>query len=237
MTRRLTRRWFVLAVPLLCLGTLGCRNARNTRPYRDPPPADITPTVIDYVDADGFDALFESALINQDAVILIQTGTSQPDWGPRLNAWIAAWNRGGRVVDTPQTRVRMQAPLPVPAVNGDTVRELRLLIDDLMTHLEDAARVGSSWWAEERTQRRRVALLRPYSLRFHLDEDKNIQLIFFNGQYSRYYRQFIDSIATHDPDEAEEWSRDFKCSCGKKKAIGTTAQRTRVRSSSPGKDP
>jgi hypothetical protein len=236
MTRRLTRRWFVLAVPLLCLGTLGCRNARNTRPYRDPPPADITPTVIEYVDADGFDALFESALTNQDAVILIQTGTSQPDWGPRLNAWIAAWNRGGKVVDTPRTRVRMQGPLPVP-VSGETVRELRLLIDDLMTHLEDAARVGSSWWTEERTQRRRVALLKPYSLRFHLDEDKNIQLIFFNGMYSRYYRQFMDSIATHDPDEAEEWSRDVKCSCCKKKALGTTAQRTSVRSGSPGNEP
>jgi hypothetical protein len=227
-----TRRWLILAIPLLCATTLSCRNARNTRPYRDPPPADITPTVIEYIETDAFDTLFESALTNQDAVIVIQTGTSQPDWGPRLNAWIAAWNRGGKVVDTPQSRVRMQAPLPVP-VNGETVRELRLLIDDLMTHLEDAARVGSSWWTEERTQRRRVALLKPYSLRFHLDEDKNIQLIFFNGMYSRYYRQFMDSIATQDTDEAEEWSRDMKCSSCKKKVLGTTAQRTRVRSGSP----
>jgi hypothetical protein len=232
MTRHLTRRGFVLAIPLLCLGTLSCRNARNTRPYREPPPDDITPTVIEYVDTDGFDALLESALTNQDPVIVIPTGTSQPDWGPRLNAWIAAWNRGGKVVDSPRTRARMQAPLPVP-VNGDTVRELRLLIDDLMTHLEDAARVGSSWWAEERTQRRRIALLKPYSLRFHLDEDKNIQLIFFNGMYSRYYRQFMDSIATQDMDETEEWSRDVKCSRCKGKAFGSTAQRTRMRSGSP----
>ncbi len=223
-------RWGILAVALFCASALSCRSIRTTRPYHEPPPPDIRPTVLDYVESDAFDALFESTLTNQEPVILIQTGTSRPDWGPHLNAWIAAWNRGGKVVDEPRRRVRMQAPLAPITINGETVREFRLLIDDLMKRVEDSARRGSSWWAEERIQRRRIALLRPYSLRFHLDENKKIQLIFFNGRYSRYYREVMDSMAVRAPHEAAEWSRDVQCSCGKGVVKGRTAQRTRVRS-------
>src|SRR2546430_407138 len=60
-----------LGVLLAILG--GCRNAPGTRPYREPPPPGVQSTIIDYVDADGFDALFESALTNQDPVIDIRT--------------------------------------------------------------------------------------------------------------------------------------------------------------------
>jgi hypothetical protein len=214
-----------VAVPLLCAGVLSCRSTRTTRPYREPPPSELSPTVLDYVEADGFDALFESALTNRDPVILIQTATSRPDWGPRLNAWIAAWNRGGRVADGP--RARGQAPV---TVNGETLREFRLLVDDLLTRAEDAARRGSSWWAEERTQRRRIDLLRPYSLRFHLDGDGKIQLVFFNGMYSRYYRRFMESMAMGESDEPEEWTRAVQCSHCKGLLKGQTAQRTRARS-------
>ncbi len=231
MIRNPTRRWLVLALPLLCVSILSCRGARTTRPYHAPPPPDLKPTIIDYVEKDAFDRVFESALVNQDPVILVQTGASQPDWGPRLNAWIAAWNRGGKVVEGPHSRAHMQAPLPT--VNADTIREFRLLIDDLMKRVDDLALRGSSWWAEERTQRRRIALLKPYSLRFHLDEDKHIQLIFFNGEYSRHYREFMESMSLRDADEAEEWCRDVKCSCCKGEVKGTTAQMTRVRSGSP----
>jgi hypothetical protein len=236
MRRDRTPRWVLLAVPLLCLSALSCRNTRTTRPYHEPPPPDLKPTVLDYVETNAFDTLFESALTNQDPVILIQTDTSQPDWGPRLNAWIAAWNRGGKVVDEPRRKTRMQAPLASlapAAINGDTVREFRLLIDDLMTRVEEAARRGSSWWSEERTQRGRIALLKPYSLRFHLDENQRIQLIFFNGLYSRYYRELMESVALPAQEEPEEWCRDVKCSCCGEKRNGTTAQRTRVRSGRP----
>ena len=106
---------------------------------------------------------------------------------------------------------------------------VRLLIDDLMKRVDDLALRGSSWWAEERTQRRRIALLKPYSLRFHLDEDKKIRLIFFNGEYSRHYREIMESIALRDPDEAEEWCRDMTCSGCKETVRGSTAQRTRCR--------
>jgi hypothetical protein len=227
------RRWFVLTALLLCLCALSCRNVRNTRVYHEPPPPDIQPTLLRYVETDGFDNQFESALVNQDPVILIQTETSQPDWGPRLNAWIAAWNRGGKVVDEPRLRVRPQSPLAPGVVNGETLREFRLLVDDLMTRVEDVAKRGSSWWAEERLQRRRIELLKQYSLRFHLDGEEKIQLIFFNGRYSRYYRQVMDSMAVSASDSSGEWTREVTCSHCKGQVVGSTAQRTRIRSESP----
>ena len=230
------RRWLALTIFLLCLPALSCRNTRNVRTYRAPPPPDIKPTVLQYVETDAFDELFETALTSQDPVILIQTETSRPDWGPRLNAWIAAWNRGGKVVDEPRRRVRLQAPLSALAptvVNGDTVREFRLLIDDLMTRTEDLARRGSSWWAEERIQRRRIDLLKPYSLRFHLDENQKIQLLFFNGRYARYYHEIMDAMAMSVVEDTEGWSRAVTCSHCKGNVPGMTVQRTRARSEEP----
>jgi hypothetical protein len=230
MRRNPKRRWLLLTLSLFCVAVAGCRSTRTTRPYREPPPPDIRATVIDYVETDAFDEFFESALTNQDPVIVIQTGATQPDWGARLNAWLAAWNRGGKVVDEPGRRVRLQSPLSPVTVNGETLREFRLLIDDLMKRVEDAARRGSSWWAVERIQRRRIALLKPYSLRFHLDEDKKIQLIFFNGMYSRYYREFMDSMSMSDPDEPAEWTRAVQCSHCTGEVKGKTMQRMRARS-------
>jgi len=222
----------MLALPLVCAFVLSCRSTRVTPAYPEPPPDGIKPTVIEYVEKDAFDELFESALVNQDAAILIQTETSRPDWGPRLNAWIAAWNRGGKT-EEPRIKVRLQAPLAPVTINGETLREFRLLIDDLVKHADDLARRGSSWWVEERTQRRRIALLRPYSLRFHLDSDKNIQLVFFNGMYAPYYRQFIEAHAMNETDEVCEWSRDMKCSHCKGMTTFSTVQRTRARLGNP----
>jgi hypothetical protein len=230
------RRWLIWVVSLFCLPVLSCRNSRNVRTYHAPPPPDIKPTVLIYVESDAFDELFETALVNQDPAILIQTETSRPDWGPRLNAWIAAWNQGGRVVDEPRRRFRMQAPLGglTPSiVNSDTVREFRLLIDDLMTRAEDLARRSSSWWAEERTRRRRIELLKPYSLRFHLDQDQKIQLLFFNGRYARYYQEVLAAMAMHSTEDAEGWSRAMTCSRCKIKAPGMTVQRRRPISAVP----
>jgi hypothetical protein len=130
----------------------------------------------------------------------------------------------------------MQGPLSPSVVNGETLREFRLLVDDLMTRVEDLAKRGSSWWAEERVQRRRIELLKPYSLRFHLDGDQKIQLIFFNGRYARYYRQVMDSMPVAATDDASEWSRGLTCSHCKEKVVGTTAQRTRIRSVPPPAD-
>jgi hypothetical protein len=231
MLHYLKRRTLLWIVALLCVSMMGCRNARNTRNYVEPPPRDIKPTVIEYVEQDAFDLLFENALINQDPVILIQTNTARPDWGARLNAWIAAWNRGGLVVAEPRVKARMQAP--TITVNGETLREFRLLIDDLMNRVESLARLGTSWWTEERTQNGRIALLKPYNLRFHLNSDGNIQLIFFNGRYARYYERFIEAMGMQETDEPSSWSRDIKCSHCKGLTGGSISQRTSARLEEP----
>jgi hypothetical protein len=236
MSENRLRREYRFVLLLFCLAAWSCRSSRNVRTYHAPPPPDIKPTLLQYVETDGFDELFETVLTSQEPVVIIQTGTSQPDWGPRLNAWIAAWNQGGKVVDEPRRRVRLQAPLPALAptvVNGDGVRELRLLVADLMTRVEDLARRGSSWWIEERIQRRRIDLLRPYSLRFHLDESGKIQLIFFNGRYARYYREVMDAMAMRATEDEDGWARVVTCSLCKGKVPGMTAQRTRVISEEP----
>ncbi len=230
------RSQYLAALLIACLTSLSCRSNRNVRTYHAPPPPDIKPSVLQYVETDGFDELFETVLTSQDPLVVIQTGASQPDWGPRLNAWIAAWNRGGKVVDEPRRRVRMQAPLAALAptvVNGDSVHEFRLLIADVLTSAEDLARRGSSWWIEERVRRHRVELLRPYSLRFHLDEENKIQLIFFNGKYARYYREMMQAMAMPAEEDEEGWSRMATCSRGKCAATARTAQRVRIAVDAP----
>jgi hypothetical protein len=207
---------FVLTAALAA----GCTPDRATRPYQEPPPPGLRPTRIDYADADAFDAVLETALTNQEPVILIQTRQTQPDWGPRLNAWLAAWNLGGPVEGGAGRTVRFQSPLPRVVVDGDSIREFRLLVEGLMTRAEGLARVSSAWWAEERTRARRVALLRPYNLRFHQDEEGFVQIILFNGRYADQYAGYVRSIARPADDSDEAWARVVSCSrC--KQARGT----------------
>jgi hypothetical protein len=161
------------------------------------------------VDTDAFDAVLEAALVNQDPVIVIQTRHERPDWGDRLNAWIAVWNRGGK--GAPGRTVRSQAPPLSPVVvDGDSIREFRLLIEGLMDRVEDRAKERSAWWAEERVRNRRVELLRPYNLRFHLGDDGLIQVILFHSRYAPYYREFVRGLAGEDT--GEEWARAYFCS-------------------------
>jgi hypothetical protein len=201
-----------VALALLAAAALGCAPSRNTRPYQEPPPPDLRPTRIDYADSPAFDALLESALVNQDPVILIQTAYQKPDWEGRLNAWIAAWNRGGPVAPGSGRKVRGQVPgLPQVVVDGDSIREFRLLIEGLMDRIEERAKVRSAWWAEEQIRNRRVELLRPYNLRFHRGEDGNIQIILFNGRYAEYHREFVRSLVGAGGD-GEEWQRSYGCS-------------------------
>jgi hypothetical protein len=188
---------------------VSCSVWRAVRPQADPPPAGITPTRIDYVDADAFDVLLENALVNQDPAIVIQTTHTKPDWGDRLNAWIAAWNLGGRAATG--EKFRMQAAfVPKIVVDGDSIREFRLLVEGLMGRLDERAQQGLAWLSEERLRSRRVKLLKPYNLRFHMDEDGFIQLILFNGRYADAYPEFVRRLAA--PDAGEGWERKYVCS-------------------------
>jgi hypothetical protein len=189
----------------------GCKNTSVRAP--DQPPGDFQVNEISYVESDAFDKIFESGLVRQDPVIVIHTTFKKPEWGPRLNAWIAAWNQGG---PSASRTVRGQAPIPSIVVDGDSIREFRLLVNGLMNRVDDLARDGSNWWSEERTRSRRVNLLKPYNLRFHMGDDATIQLVFFNGSYSQYYQAYMQKL-THVDVEVEGWSRTFDCTNCKKR--------------------
>lgn len=207
------RATLTTALQLTVLVIVACSTPKVTRPYKEQPPPSIQPTVLIYADSDAFDSLLESSLLNRDPAILIQTASQKPDWGPRLNAWIAAWNMGGPVVaKEPLAVMRMQAPLPSVVINGDSIHEFRLLIDDLMGRVNGLASNGSAWWKIDSVQRSRVALLKPYNLRFHIDSAKNIQLILFNGQYPSQHRAFVHATANPDEEGYEEWARTYSCS-------------------------
>jgi hypothetical protein len=76
-------------------------------------------------------------------------------------------------------------------------------------------------------------LLKPYSLRFHMDENQKIQLIFFNGRYAHRYQEFMDAMAMRAEEDTDGWSRGLTCSHCKGKSPVTILQRTRARSEVP----
>src|SRR5260370_6503659 len=141
----MSRAAFGLALVAM-LVAVSCRSTPESRTFRDPPKSPVKPTVLRYVDTDGFDVMFEASLVNRDAVIIVRTENERPDWDGRLNAWIAAWNRGGKV-----ERLTIRGQIPLPSVNADTLREFRLLVFGVVEHAEELAKAGSSWWHEERT--------------------------------------------------------------------------------------
>src|SRR4051812_25704754 len=84
----------LVLVPVLAAG---CRLLSSSDAAKGPSAAEPPePTPVDYVDTDAFDRVFEAELVAGAPAILVRTEHEKPDWGPRLNAWIAAWNRGGR---------------------------------------------------------------------------------------------------------------------------------------------
>ncbi|MFO0877137.1 MAG: hypothetical protein U0840_07155 [Gemmataceae bacterium] len=218
-------------LPLLCyLGLILLVSCKSLPEAEKPSPdmPDLHPTYLRYVDSDGFDGLLEIALVNQDPVIVVHTGHAQPDWDGRLNAWIAAWNRGGQHgprkpsrrasgsaedEEVPPRITRGQAA--IPRVDGESIREFRLLVSGLLDRAEEAANNGAAWWVEERARSRRVSLLKPYSLRFHKDEADQIQLVFFHGSYSSYYPRYMQLLMQKQHLEQEEWTRSIECSCCK----------------------
>jgi hypothetical protein len=222
MSRKLLARASPMLIALALIGLASCRTAPATPESASAMP-DLQPTQLDYVDSDGFDALFETALVNQDPVIVVRTGRAKPDWDGRLNAWIAAWSRGSHKAgrrasaDEPEPVVRGQSPLPKVTVDGDSIREFRLLVGGLLDRIDDAAQSGASWWAEERARSRRVGLLQPYSLRFHMGDDDLIQLVFFHGGYAGYYPRHMQILMRSSDMGEAKWSRSLECSgCPKK---------------------
>ncbi|MBU6175566.1 MAG: hypothetical protein KGQ60_17290, partial [Planctomycetes bacterium] len=195
---------------VLLLASVGCQPLFPARQSGDRPPIlDLTPVVIEYADSEAFDNVLEAALVDQTPIITIRTPFTKPDWECRLNAWIAAWNQGGKN----RTRtLRGQSGSGNVPLNADSLKELRLLVNDLFDRVESIAEKGSAWWTNERLRSRRVALLRPYSLRFHRDNDSPITVILFHGSYASSYPSFMRSIMKEPLMADEEWTRTVECS-------------------------
>jgi hypothetical protein len=86
-------------------------------------------------------------------------------------------------------------------------------MDDFMDRVDQLAKETSAWWTEEKVRSRRITLLKPYNLRFNKDEDKSIQLIFFNGRYAERYGEWMRTVAHTESDgEAQTWARVVTCS-------------------------
>jgi hypothetical protein len=191
---------FVLTALSLLAGA-GCETMRQARKVAPAAaPAEFRSTEIDYVDSDAFDLVFETALVKRDAAITIRTPNERPDWTGRLNAWIAAWNMGkgadGR---------RVRGQFPFAGIDGEALREFRLLVNSVVDRADDAAKISVNWFREERTRAYRVELLKPYSLRFHMHADGKIHIIFFHGDYVADYQRFLSTLT--DCDDSETWSR------------------------------
>ncbi len=214
--------------PFVSLGFVVAYGCHTTKPAPTPRNSaqqfNLQATRVDYVDSDAFDLLFETTLLNAPPVVVVQTDHDKPEWGARLNAWIAAWNAGRR---TEGFRIRGQIPgAPGVVVDGDSIREFRLLIDGLMNRAEESARTGTRWWAEKHLRDRRVALLKPYSLRFHLDANERIQLIFFHGDFAAQHESVVRALANPTGDESLEWAPDFYC-CSRSKESTKSKRLTR----------
>lgn len=210
--------------PLVSLGFVvahGCQTAKPPESRGSVQRADVQPEHLEYVDSDAFDLLFETTLRNGPPVVVVQTEYSKPEWGARLNAWIAAWNlgHGGGGI-----RARGQIPgAPTVVVDGDSIREFRLLVDGLMGRAEESARTGTRWWAERHLRERRVALLRPYNLRFHLDPGGRIQLIFFHSAHAAKYETVVRALLDPAGDDPLEWAPGYCCSRSKTRAMRAAA--------------
>ncbi|MBY0230005.1 MAG: hypothetical protein K2W96_12045 [Gemmataceae bacterium] len=198
---------------LLALAATGCQLFRVTsKPPTDALP-DLEPVRIDYADTEAFDAQFEAALVAGSFAVVVQTENSKPDWTGRLNAWIAAWNAGGR---SKARTIRGQPGLA--KLDGDSLRELRLLAGDLLDRAEGLATAGGAWYSDARMRSQRAALLKPYSLRFHREAGL-IRLVFFHGDYAAYYPRFLQGLRSGEG--AAEWSRTVECSeCERADRVG-----------------
>jgi hypothetical protein len=195
---------------------VGCRTTRDSKAERPEPAPPMQPTVVAYIDSDAFDGLFETALVNKDPIIIIRTDREKPDWEGRLNAWIAAWNMGSKI-EGRTTRGQIPAQ-----INAEFLREFRGLVGDVVNRAEELAKASSAWWQEERTRSRRVALLRPYNLRFHMSEDKKINLIFFHGDYAHKYQEFMTTMTGT---QEGAWTRTYECSvCDKFQPVSRSRQ-------------
>jgi hypothetical protein len=182
--------FLVLLLSLLLVG-YGGRGSTQSHPNATPLTKEErkNATVIEYEDSDAFDGLLEAAITRPDQVILVQTKNSSPDWQGRLNAWIAAWNEGGKVkkgdnlfYKTVRILQRKKEPNTSEVsvkVPDNTATEIRSFVEGQMDRIERLGRETVDWWKDNRKKTHRVELLKPYQFIFEKGSDGYYQIIFY----------------------------------------------------------
>jgi hypothetical protein len=180
----------IIAASLALL--LGCGRDNSPRRPKPAPEGEArkNATVIEYLDTDAFDHLLEAALNRQDPIVVVQTAHSKPDWEGRLNAWIAAWNEGGKVEKEDNLFLKSVSILAKSATPNaskvvvielppDTAKETRKLVQGEIDRIERVAREAVEWWRDEQKRAKRIALLKPYLFIFEKDVGQKYQIIFY----------------------------------------------------------
>lgn len=170
----------------LVMFTAGCRippwGPVPPPPVPIPSPETITiaPT-IDYVEDDSFDTTLEAYFRKKTPILVIQTLSTKPNWNGRLNAWLAAWNAGADAHPKPspeESRMKL-AQRGLIDFPPDAAEQTRILIEDQIIRIEEAAKQGVRWWRDEQKRKDRTDLLKPYVLEFHRDANQRYQLVFY----------------------------------------------------------
>jgi hypothetical protein len=147
----------------------------------DPPPVGLLPPpvppqteTVPLADTDAFDLVLEAALTKQSNKIVIPTKTKELNWSGRLDRWLVAWNASGAAHRTRGSDGTRSLPL----LPDDSAGQMRKLTNELLDRTERLARESAAWWKSENERRKRIALLKPYSLDIQADAQGYLLVVF-----------------------------------------------------------
>ncbi len=162
----------LLVVPVLLILAVGCHSfppwsligepSRAERSYQPPPPPGYPWLDVPYSDSEAFDTLLDCYLQAGKPAIRIVLDTKEPDWLPRMNAWLKAYQAGGQVRQ-PTGKGGLDSLLWLAGM-AQTPSDARQLLETAFDHLETYVKAGLAWWNDEQQRRRRIDLLKPYNL-------------------------------------------------------------------------
>ena len=95
-------------------------------------------------------------------------------------------------------------------VDGDSIREFRLLVNSLMNRVDDVARQARTGLSRNAPFRGAWRCSSLTICNSSWTSRARSNLVFFHGDYARYYPGFMRKLK-HTDEEIESWSRTFDC--------------------------